>query len=270
MDDQELAALNAAADENVVHDETSEATENTDGQDTQPAEGDEPPKDKTKSQERRERRDAAERRSKDDADDARREAQSATERLKRVEASISGLKEPRENDFDDPLVYASAKAFWLAKREDRTEEAQQARADIQRASETERKVGGDRIAALARDFKETEPDARARYTDYDVVFNKAIIPQGLAELILEGDAPHDVAYHLGKNPDVNARILSMSPVQAARELGKIEASLAMPRAKTQSNAPSPINPTRGSATAPRTKDSFADYKAARESGWRPS
>ena len=58
----------------------------------------------------------------------------------------------------------------------------------------------------------------------------------MAEVIADSDIGPQLAYHLAENKDAAARIAAMSPVQAARELGKIEARLTAAK-----DAPKPVS-----------------------------
>lgn len=51
---------------------------------------------------------------------------------------------------------------------------------------------------------------------------------------------HDVYYHLGKNPDEAAHVLSLPPVRMAIEIANISAKVGRP--KPQSKAPAPVTP----------------------------
>ncbi len=57
---------------------------------------------------------------------------------------------------------------------------------------------------------------------------------------------HDVFYHLGKDLDQAAHVLSLPPVKMAIELATMSAQLGRP--KPQSKAPAPISPVGASAT----------------------
>ncbi|WP_455154166.1 hypothetical protein [Cupriavidus campinensis] len=76
------------------------------------------------------------------------------------------------------------------------------------------------------------------------------------ELATSSDAGHKVLHHLGTDLDEAARILSLPPVQMARELTKLEIKLSQPAApKPVSKAPAPITPL-GSGKA--TGDGLSD------------
>ena len=105
---------------------------------------------------------------------------------------------------------------------------------------------------------------------FDQVARDTSVPvsQAMAEVIIGLDAGPDVLYHLGKHRDQAARIAQLSPVQAAVEIGRIEAGLARPKPITSTNAPEPIKPVRGSGAPQKdpAKMSMAEYKKARAAG----
>jgi cell pole-organizing protein PopZ len=99
-----------------------------------------------------------------------------------------------------------------------------------------------------------------------VVANPALpINEAMAEFIAESDLGPDVAYHLGKNPGVAARIHALSPVKAALALEEIAREIAAKPQPKPSNAPAPIKPI-GAASA--STKSPADMTDAEYAKWR--
>ena len=90
----------------------------------------------------------------------------------------------------------------------------------------------------------------------------------MTDLILTSDVGADVAYHLGQNHALAAQIAAMNPVEAARAIGRIEAGIVQPKPRTETKAPDPISPVRGSAGAARDpeKMSYRDFVKFRENG----
>jgi hypothetical protein len=97
--------------------------------------------------------------------------------------------------------------------------------------------------ARTQTFKQREADFASTVDDYaERVYDPSVpISSAMAEVIADSDIGPQLAYHLAENKDAAARIAAMSPVQAARELGKIEARLtaAKDAPKPVSNAPPP-------------------------------
>ena len=95
--------------------------------------------------------------------------------------------------------------------------------------------------------------ASEKYDDFDEVVMDSSLPVTpyMAEAISESDIGGEIAYYLGKNRAEAARIAALSPIAAAREIGKIEAKLsAAPVQQPQvSKAPPPPEPVGGGSSA---------------------
>lgn len=76
------------------------------------------------------------------------------------------------------------------------------------------------------------------------------------EAVTDLDAGHRVLNHLGANPELAERVLSLPPLKQAMELAKLDASLGKPKPPPVSNFPAPISPV-GSKASPVAPDSFA-------------
>jgi hypothetical protein len=116
------------------------------------------------------------------------------------------------------------------------------------AARSELSAEKEREAAERRasSFKSRASEFAKTVEDYDsVVRNPQLdITKEMAEAIRDSEDGPALAYHLGKNPDIAEKIAQLSPVTAARELGKIEARLAYEREKAKekpvvSKAPPP-------------------------------
>jgi hypothetical protein len=127
----------------------------------------------------------------------------------------------------------------------------------------------------AQTFAERQAQARTVMADYDEVVGGSETPiaQHVGEAILESDLGPQLAYHFAKNPDALLRLNSMSPTAAAREIGRLEATLsakpATPAAPTKkvSNTPAPAGTTgaQGRATTPALGNlSMEDYMKQRK------
>ena len=98
---------------------------------------------------------------------------------------------------------------------------------------------------IIESYHDKEEDARNKYDDFEqVAYNpKLPITDAMAQTIQSSDVGPDMAYYLGSNPKEAERISRLSPLQQAKELGKIEAKLAdNPVVKKTSSAPAPIAP----------------------------
>lgn len=271
MSEQDLAAL-GAADEVVTP--APEAAEITDGQDQTPPAPEETEAEKTETQKRRERRVAHEQRLKDQAADAERRAAEAETRLNRIKASATGA-EPKEADFADFTEYMAAKAAFAATKAITGFQAAEIEAEAGQAKQDLQQIEAARFQARQEELAQSLPEARAVYADFDAAIAVAkradIVSPELSMMILASDQPADLAYHLGKNPDLARTLSHMPPIEAAMQLGRISAGLQRPQPKTVSTAPAPINPVKPGGTAAKdpSKMSFKEFKAWREAGGKP-
>lgn len=99
--------------------------------------------------------------------------------------------------------------------------------------------------------------ARAKYTDFDeVALNKSVpITQEMYDASM-GENLGEILYHLGKNPTEATRIASLSPIQQAKEIGKIEVIISTkPPTKSITNAPAPPKTITGGPSPITKKDS---------------
>lgn len=156
----------------------------------------------------------------------------------REQSQTEALKEPQREQFRDDEAYTQARIDQMAEQR-----AMQKLEQRKQAEEADRR---------AESFLEKAEAASERYPDFQLVISNPslAINQDMAEYIAESDTGADIAYYLGKNPLKASQIAQLSPIKAARELGRIEAELAARPKATPSKAPDPINPVgnRGKAS----------------------
>ena len=110
---------------------------------------------------------------------------------------------------------------------------------------------------IIESYHDKEEDARNKYDDFEqVAYNpKLPITDAMAQTIQASEVGPDMAYYLGSNPKEAERISRLSPLQQAKELGKIEAKLAdNPVVKKTSSAPAPIAPVTARSTGSPATD----------------
>lgn len=165
---------------------------------------------------------------------------------------------PKQDDFENYDEFLVAKAKHEVRHELRAElqEAQQ------RGRESQQQT---RAREAANAFNTRAADARARYEDFDeVAFSDVNITDTMTQVIVNAEKGPDIAYFLGSNPERAAQISSLSPLDQAREIGLIEASLDLPKKTT--NAPKPAKTlAKGNAGVKSTLEncSYDDYKKRR-------
>ncbi len=114
-------------------------------------------------------------------------------------------------------------------------------------------------------YQDREEQAREKYDDFEqVAYNPTLkVTDVMAQAIQASDIGPDVIYHLGSNPKEADRISKLPPILQAKEIGKLEASLAAsPPVKRTSTAPSPITPVTARTTGSPAYDT-TDPRAAK-------
>lgn len=263
MDEQQTPALEAG--DEVVSQQQEAQVE---GDAAQPEGEGEDAEAVSASKARRQRRTAELQRAKQAEAEAKREA----EALRRQIQELKGGNDPaptREQfrDFEEwqaALAAHTVMSKMTARDEARIEKQVQEREAAQMQAAQKAKQ------ALAEQWVDQVADARGRYADFDQVAFTAPISDGVAEMVAQSEIGADLAYYLGKNRDTALRISQLSPVEAARELGRLEATLSRPRPPTQTQAPDPITPVRPKATGVKdpAKMTMEEYRKWREAGGR--
>jgi len=93
-------------------------------------------------------------------------------------------------------------------------------------------------------------EARERMPDFDQVFAAVPVSDVAADLIADSEKAAEIAYYLGKNPDLAHRIHRMPPHLQGAEIARIEARVsAAPTVRKVSKAPPPVATLNGQAAA---------------------
>lgn len=169
--------------------------------------------------------------------------------------------EPKEEDYGDWVKYDRAvAAYEAAKLTLKVQFKEQARQqESVQASILQDKLDDyvercEEVSKTLTDFKKVVSNPEFRTTDL------------VKTLILDaGEKAPLVAYHLAQNPKLTARINALPPIEAAREIGRIEGRVSLPTNK-QTRAPSPVQPVKGGASPSRgLGKSMSDYERWRNS-----
>ena len=179
------------------------------------------------------------------AHEAEREVQRLREASERKPAEST--EKPIPDRFGSYDEYVEALADWKA--DQRVAESFKRR-DAERSQAAEARAA----EAKAQAWAERQSEFREATPDYDAVVGKSAvqIAPHVVDTLLDSESGPELAYHLAKRPETVKRINALSPLSAARELGRIEATLsnpAAPQIKPASKAPAPITPVRSSAPA---------------------
>lgn len=191
------------------------------------------------------------------------EVAAATERNKPVTDQLG--PKPDRTKYEDETEYLADLSAW------KTEERIIAR-QTKAHEATTTIVRGDSAAKKMELFKERAMSLTDRYPDIEAkVFNDPTLPMSavMAETLMESEKGPEVAYYLSANREVAQRIKSMTPLAAARELGRIEATIALPKPRTETKAPPPPSTLSGTVSGPKKNPetmSQAEYVAWRNNG----
>lgn len=258
--------------------EAAEAPESTEGQveTDMPAE-DEAKKEAEAEEERKSRnqrrREAKERLQRDLAEKSE-TAKRAQDELERVKTAAENLPRPKEGDFETFEEYQSALSTYG------TLKAIDARriAELEEAAKTHFTAVKDAKEAQAREdsqvWESHVAEGRKKYSDFEeVALRQAPIntPQA-AQIVVQSDHAADVAYMIGKNPQIAGAFADMEQrgdyIGLARLVGNLEAQVSAPKPKLATDAPDPIKPVRPKATASKRPEEMtpAEYDAWREKG----
>jgi hypothetical protein len=168
-------------------------------------------------------------------------------------------KAPRFEDFNSYDDYVAAvaehkatKKFEELTRKDQEKQTQQKQAEV------------------VKNFNDKVTEARKKYDDFDTVAlgNHVAYNDVTTSLVLASDASTELAYYLGKNPEIAQKLTQISPLEAAKEIGRIEAKLLekpKPQSKQITNASPPIKPVGGKERLKKdpSQMSNAEYRAWR-------
>ena len=135
----------------------------------------------------------------------------------------------------------------------------------------EKKVASKDADNLTASWESKRKEAQKDLPDYDEVLedSTSLVSDAMQQAIVSSDIGPRIAYYLAKNPEDTDRIYRMKPVQAAMEIGKIEAKLVSNGTgqRRVSNAPAPARPIGGGGGSRKDpeKMTMAEYAA-----WRAS
>lgn len=168
---------------------------------------------------------------------------------------------PNLADFTDYETYVEALTDWKTSQKIAEVVHHQRAATAQERQQAE-------AMELARGWAGKQEAVRKEIPDYDEVMGGAdtVVAPYVTDAILTSDRGPEVAYHLAKNPALAEKLNRLSPLAAAREIGRIEAALEKSSPGTTRTAPpAPAKTSRSSATIPGdpAKMSHEAYRAMR-------
>lgn len=177
-----------------------------------------------------------------------------------VTADSATNQRPDADEFETHEDYVEAVADWkfekkLAERDAKTRETNLI---------TEQQQRVDSFKSQVEKFKVTASDFDQVIEDVDD------IPLSLAvqTILLDSDNGPELMYELAKDPEEYERICSLTPMAAARAIGRVEAKLTRSSEKQETKkttkAPKPINPLKSGSSGISSKSpdemSFREYE----------
>lgn len=193
------------------------------------------------------------------------------EREESAAADAKAAEKPTPDKFDTYDAYIEALTDW------KTDQKVNAKLSERDAKAAERAAVEKRTSTWAERAAETAkelPDYHERMANSTV----QIAPH-VTEILLESEIGPRVGYHLDQNPELADKLNAMTPTAAAREIGRLEATLSKPAepdpetvvaetaAVTPKKAPPPPAKPLGSVrntTTPLAKTGMDDYIAQRK------
>lgn len=141
---------------------------------------------------------------------------------------------------------------------------QEARAEVER--NTQQQQGMKRRS----EFEAKEAKFAVSVKDYQTVTRNQALPlnQTMVETLQTAEKGPEVLYYLGKNPDVAASLASMSPLDAARELGRIEATKLVKPEPILKTTPAPVPKIKGAdSSATRIRSDSPESDKLSDAEW---
>jgi hypothetical protein len=160
---------------------------------------------------------------------------------------------PKPSDYPqgefDPAYVADLAAIKVDQRLNARFEERDKLTKQERAQEDSRKAIAEfeKRAAKVKDVVPDFEDALEAFVEDGGSFADHVARR----LHKAGDKGPVLAYHLAKNPELADELNNMDPADAAAELVRIEAKLALPQPKKQTQAPAPLAPVKGAAVPPK-------------------
>lgn len=182
--------------------------------------------------------------------------------LEKAKANIPLTGKPKVEDFETEESYSEALMDWKIENRLKTDKEKTTKASTEKSEK-------DQFTANLNAIETKMEKGSEKYEDFSelVLNNDLKISDSMVDILVTSEIAEDVLYYLGKNPDISADIAKKSPVEAAREIGRIEARLlAPPLRKKITNAPEPINPVRTTGVTEKDPSDMPpkEYRAWRE------
>lgn len=172
---------------------------------------------------------------------------------------------PKAEDYDSHAEYVEALTDWKYDQRKAADEIKQREA----SAKTEFQKSVETFQTKVKEFEKSHKDFQDVIADVDHIQ----MSSGVQECLLTSENGPELMYELAKDEELYERVNKLTPLAAARELGRIEARLAKEpskqETKKQTSAPQPLKPVGGHASGGSKKSiydadiSLADYTRLR-------
>lgn len=178
--------------------------------------------------------------------EAERREKAAAERIRELEKQVA-RPAPTANPvapdpqlaLDDPATYRAQQGEYTraVARQVAAETRAEAEQDRQQSeAQKQRQAYSDKLQAAVADDPQLYERLRAATFE---------LTPAMTDVLVTSDKPIELTRYLAEHPEEGARIEKLSPLQAAREMGRIEARLEAIKPTRASNAPDPMQRPRG-------------------------
>ncbi|NYT76647.1 hypothetical protein H0A71_06555 [Alcaligenaceae bacterium] len=165
-----------------------------------------------------------------------------------AEKPVTAPEKPDPSQYSDYGQYMEELADWKAEQKVSKAFSEREQQQQERTQQELRTQSFATYQERAQAFAADTPD----FADVISAAEDVPMTDSMQELIVSSEKGPQIAYHMAMNPDVAHRIAQMTPLMAAREFGRLEAQLSVPKTEATppppvkpSSAPKPITPTRG-------------------------
>jgi hypothetical protein len=194
------------------------------------------------------------------------------ERVKQLEAQLAEVPKqadtsdaPQEDDFDSWADFNQATIKYEAKKLAQAEMRETKEAELNRQREVQSKERQKAFEAKESAFAKANPDYQDKSTVLNEVFdshmkvNNGTTPtmQAVATLLAESDVSPALIHSLGSDDGMAEDLLNMSPMEAMRELFKLESAVSSKPQQTGKELPKPIKTLNGKSNLKKGLDNMS-------------
>jgi hypothetical protein len=143
-----------------------------------------------------------------------------------IPADTPGGTRPKPGDFETVEAYEDALYGWY---------------DARRETKASAKTAEDDLKKLLSAFNKGAAPLRIEHPDFDEVTGRPVFTPSMRQAVFNLDEGALVAYELGNNPELAAKIKMLPPDKQLYEMSKLERKLVLVRKVTgKSNTPDPL------------------------------